>query len=697
MAIRRLMSILALVFYSIAINASAIAPNNVHKQTTLEILDTLEKRHFVDLIVDDQLSSRFLDNYIDRLDPEKVFFLASDIKEFKKKEFALDDELRQGINKSGFDIYQRFQQRLTDRLERLIDQLESDITSPLNFTADEKITIDRESAKWPENTQAANELWRKRIKSYFLNEKLADESFSESRKKLMKRYKNQLQRGTKNTAEDIYEVYINAFTGLYDPHTNYFSPKTSENFSIRMSRSLEGIGAVLQSEDSYTKVLRVVVGGPAHKQGELTAGDRIIAVAQGDKKEFTDVVGWRLDEVVALIRGPKNSIVRLQVESGVSANKTSKVVRIKRDKVELKDQAAKKAVIDLSSDSERPFRIGVIKIPDFYLDFPAYIKRDPNYLSTSKDVRRLLDELKEENIQGIIVDLRNNGGGSLYEATAVTDLFIDQGPVVQRGKDKGKKVSDFSQERAYYQGPLLVLINRLSASASEIFAGAIQDYNRGIIVGSQSFGKGTVQTLLPLKAQGELKITESKFYRVSGESTQHRGVIPDILMPELVNPEEIGESSYDTALAWSKTNPVRHGTYFSLEQLLPILSKNHEQRIKNDPGFIYLQERKNLFDRLADKKTISLNEKSRLREKKELEDKTLAIENRLRESKDLPIFKDYDEYKNDNDEKNKAREATAGSTLIDTEDDSVLTESGYILRDYISVLQKIRNQLAGKK
>jgi carboxyl-terminal processing protease len=372
-----------------------------------------------------------------------------------------------------------------------------------------------------------------------------------------------------------------------------------------MSLSLEGIGAVLQIEDGYTKVVRIVTAGPADKQGQLNASDKISGVAQGEDGEMVNVIGWRLDEVVELIRGPKDSIVRLEVISSSGTESAEKIIQIKREKVKLEDQAAQKAIINIEENGQL-FKVGVINIPTFYLDFEAYRNRDKNYRSTTKDVHRLLSELEAENVDGIIVDLRNNGGGSLYEATAVTDLFIDKGPVVQIGKDGGKKQSDFSQNNAKYRGPLVVLINRLSASASEIFAGAIQDYNRGLIVGSQSFGKGTVQTLKPLKSQGELKITESKFYRVSGESTQHRGVIPDISMPELIDTKEVGESSYDTALSWSKTQPVRHGTYFSLENILTLLNNKHRERIQHNPDFIYLNEQKALLKHINTRKVVSL-------------------------------------------------------------------------------------------
>jgi carboxyl-terminal processing protease len=345
-------------------------------------------------------------------------------------------------------------------------------------------------------------------------------------------------------------------------------------------------------------------------------------------------------------------------------------------------------------DGDKSYKVGVINIPAFYLDFEAYRKRDPNYRSTTKDVNRLLTELEEEGVDGVVVDLRNNGGGSLYEATAVTDLFIDKGPVVQIGKDGGKKTSDYSQNNARYRGPLVVLINRLSASASEIFAGAIQDYHRGVIVGSQSFGKGTVQTLTPLKSQGELKITESKFYRVSGESTQHRGVLPDVAMPELIDPNEVGESSYDTALAWSKTKPVRHGTYLSLGSIIDSLTKSHKERIERDPDFVYLNERKTLLDEVSNRNVISLNEKTRIQEKEQIELRSLTIENNRRKAKGLSVFKDYELFKTDTDEKSEARSANAGTTQIDTEEDAILKEAGHILKDLTAILRSTTKKVA---
>ncbi len=673
--------------YSVTSSNTNLQSTELQSKTTKEIVSTLESRHYFDILINDSLSARFLDNYLERLDPTKSFFFQSDIDEFKNKQFLLDDELKKGDNSTGFIIYQRLADRMTVRLNKTIEAI-NEIKPPLLFNKDESISTDTENAAWPLNEKQADELWRKRIKSYFLTQKLAGEAFDKSKESIIKRYQAQSKRINENSVEDVYEIYINAFTELYDPHTNYFSPRSSESFSIRMSLSLEGIGAVLQTEDGFTKVVRIVTAGPADKQGELKPADKISGVAQGTDGEIINVVGWRLNEVVDLIRGPKGSIVRLEVTSGKTADSVSKIIQIKRDKVKLEDQAAQKGVLEIAH-KDKTFKVGVINIPTFYLDFEAYRKRDPNYRSTAKDVYRLLTELEQENVDGIIVDLRNNGGGSLYEATAVTDLFIDKGPVVQIGKigaGGGHKTENYSRNNALYRGPLVVLINRLSASASEIFAGAIQDYKRGVIVGSQSFGKGTVQTLTPLKTQGELKITESKFYRVSGESTQHRGVIPDITMPELINVDEVGESSYDTALPWSEIQKVRYGSYFLPDSMLNKMVKNHEQRIATDPDFIYLNARKSLLDNLASATSISLKESQRIKEKEALEKQTLSIENKRRTAKGLTPYTNYEAFKNAADERDEAAAAAAGTTTIDTKDDAILKEAGYILKDYVDIL-----------
>lgn len=678
-------------------------PNSVeqaHKKSpalTKEILKILDERHFLTLALDDTLSSRLLDNYVDRLDPNKAFFYQSDINEFNQYRTILDDQLKKGDDSAGFVIYDRFTQRIEDRLQKVIALLQ-DKESIFDFTKEESLNTDTANNTWLATETDGDRYWRKRIKSFLLSQKLSGDSQDKSRQQLEKRYINQLSRVQKNSDEEVYEIYINSLTELYDPHTNYLAPRTSENFNINMSLSLEGIGAVLQTEDEFTKVVRVVSGGPAQKQGELQAADMITGVAQGDDGELVDVIGWRLDEVVQLIRGPKDSIVRLQISpSSDSPQKGTTYIRIKRDKVKLEDQAAQKAVFTVNNNGTA-YKVGVINIPAFYLDFEAYRKRDPNFKSTTRDVLKLLIELEEEEVDGVVIDLRNNGGGSLQEATTLTDLFIDKGPVVQIGRGDDNNSTTESRFNAHYRGPLVVMINRLSASASEIFAGAIQDYKRGLIVGSQSFGKGTVQSLTPLEAPGDLKITESKFYRVSGDSTQHRGVIPDISFPELLDTETIGESSYDTALAWSKTKAVPYSQYLPIANTVSALTSRHEVRIDKDPDFVYLTERKKLIDLYTDKKIISLNESIRLEEKNNFEQATLALENQRRLDKNLALFKSYEDLDKDNELKNTERAAKAGTTVIDTNDDAMLKEAGYILKDFSELLSEARkNKVARVK
>lgn len=662
-----------------------VGENDVNRATTLEIIEKLDKKHFVDLDLNDALSALLLDSYLEKLDPNKAFFYQSDIDEFNRYRTRLDDLLRVGDNSPGLIIYQRFRQRLEQRLQSVADQLQNKAFE-FDFSLDEVIPKNNENNVWFAHQQAADDYWRKRIKAYFLSQKLAGEPLQKSREQLIKRYQNQMTRVQENTPENIYELFINTFTELYDPHTNYLAPRTAENFNINMSLSLEGIGAVLQSEDEYTKVVRLVTGGPAQKQGDLSAADLIIGVAQGDDGEMIDVVGWRLDEVVSLIRGPKGSVVRLQVDPADPTENDLKTIRITRDKVDLEDQAAQKTVFTIDADG-RSFKVGVINIPAFYLDFQAYREGDSNYRSTTRDVFRMLSDFEREGVDGIVIDLRNNGGGSLQEATMLTDLFIDKGPVVQIGKGNMNSINR-SRYRASYRGPLVVMINRLSASASEIFAGAIQDYNRGLVVGSQSFGKGTVQSLTSLESRGDLKITESKFYRVSGDSTQHRGVIPDIEFPELLDTELIGESAYDTALAWSQTHPVPYDRYFPINKLLPALLERHSERVKRDPDFIFLNEQKSLLQSFDRRLNISLNESRRLQEKQQFEEAILNLENKRRESKGQSSFVDYEILKVHNEAENERRAANAGTAVIDIENDALLREAGYILRDFSELLAR---------
>ncbi len=666
-------------------------------QTAVDVIQKLSTRHYRGAPFGDELSEQMLAQYLETLDPAKAYFLSKDIDLFTKQyATTLDDTLSKGDLSAGKDIFDVFYERSTKRLNWVIDQLSSDTGFQFDFTKDEYLDLDEKKTQWPSSEEEANDLWRKRVKASLLSLKLAGEETQDARQKLLKRYKNQLHRLEQRDADDTFENLMNALTHLYDPHTSYFAPRTEENFNITMSLSLEGIGAVLQTEDEMTKVMRLVTGGPAAKQGQLKPADKIIAVGQGDDGEMVDVIGWRLDEVVKLIRGPKDTVVRLKVipsETGESSN--YKEIRISRAKVKLEEQAAKKGILQLT-DGTDIFKVGVINVPTFYLDFEAYRRGDRNVKSTTTDVFRLLQELKQENIDGLIIDLRNNSGGALQEATTLTDLFINQGPVVQIRQTSQSISRNYRSRRpAVYRGPLVVLTNRLSASASEIFAGAIQDYNRGIIVGSQSFGKGTVQSLNAVVA-GQLKLTESKFYRVSGDSTQHRGVIPDVKFPFLVDSQEVGESSYETALPWDQIHPVPHDSYFNLDPLLPKLVEKHEARKKLDPDFTFLQQQVHLLSEAKQRTRLSLNEDTRKQEQQQLKSQSLAIENERRKAKGLSEFASIDDLEKDQTEKVAEATEDAGKMELNTDDDAFLSEAGYILIDMINLLETQQKEALAK-
>ena len=692
-------ALLLIVLASIYAEASIVAPlqhTKAQSETIKDVIAKLQSRHYREQTVDDELSKKFLEQYLTTLDPAKLFFYSKDVEGFEKNKDNFDDFFKRGNLEPGFDIYHTFRQRLVSRLESVLDMLDDD-NIKFNFTEKDSLALDREDSAWPVTRDEADVLWYKRLKLSLLNLKLAGKTLDEARDTLRRRYKNQLNRVMQQDSVDVFETMVNALATLYDPHTNYWSQRTSENFDINMSLSLEGIGAVLQSEDEFTKVVRLVAGGPADKQGQLKAADKIISVGQGSDGELVDVVGWRLDEVVNLIRGPKNTVVKLEVMSTDSpANAESKTVRINRGKVKLEDQAAQKAVLELT-DGVDLYKIGVIHLPAFYIDFEAYNNRDLNFKSSTQDILNLLDELRAENVDGVILDLRNNGGGSLHEATRLTDVFIDQGPVVQiRSPDGRINRHHRSHSKARYRGPLVVLVNRLSASASEIFAGAIQDYHRGLIVGSESFGKGTVQSVTPL-LEGKLKITESKFYRVSGESTQHRGVVPDIALPLLIDTEEVGEAAYDNALPWDQIHAVPHATYFNYEPLIPQLMDSHNKRVANDPDFTFILDQIHIMEENKRKKIVSLNEQERIQEKERLEKQAMAIDNKRRLGKQLKPYKTLEEFRKSEEESEEKQQEQAASNQqnrIDVDGDTLLIETGNILVDMIRISSTSNTQQA---
>ena len=667
------------------IDAPFEARNFTPKQVTSskQSLHQLLGRHYQKQRLDDDLSSKIFDLYIESMDGTRSYLLKSDIAEFEKYRLKLDDGLIKGNLDAPFFMYNRLQQRITERLSFLLKQL-PEKAKKYDFSKDEKLSLDRKNADWSETQEELDDLWRKRLKNSILNLRLADKEDKDIYELLAKRYQNQLNRTHLATEEDGFQLYMNSVTHAFDPHTAYFSPRNTENFNINMSLSLQGIGAVLQTEDEHTKVVRLVPAGPADKAGQLQPADKITGVGQEDG-EIVDVIGWRLDEVVDLIRGAKGTTVQLEIIPSDATDLKTKVIKIVRDEVKLEEQSAQKEIIEIKQ-GDRVLKVGVIDIPTFYIDFQGRQEGKKDFKSTTRDVERLVNELKEEKVDGIIVDLRNNGGGSLDEALSLTDLFIDRGPVVQVRYSNGyvQVLPEYKNQKegTVYDGPLGVLTNRLSASASEIFAGAIQDYGRGIVVGGQTFGKGTVQSVLPLE-HGQLKLTQAKFYRVSGDSTQHQGVIPDILFPSLFDKEKIGESALDEALAWDTIRPAGYKAKKDFQQWLPVLREKHQDRIESNPDFVYLNNQKELMTDLRARTDITLNEKQRKQEREDNEKQRLEIENKRRKAKGMELLEALQTEEELLAEAEQAEKDKKDGKESEKEEepDALLVEAGHILTD----------------
>ena len=658
----------------------SLQPDRDEIVASLNVVELLKRHHYSKPPLDDARSVIIYDSYIKLLDPARSYFTAADIAEFDKWKTQFDDFLKSGNLDPGFTIYKRYLDRVKQRLDFALAELDKGVDK-MDFTTHETLLIDRKDAPWMKDQAELDDLWRKRVKDEVLRQKLAGKEPKQIQETLTKRYKNQLARLDQTRAEDIFQAYINTFAQSYDPHTNYLSPDNAENFDINMSLSLEGIGAVLQSDNDQVKIVRLVPAGPAAKTKQVATADKIIGVAQGNK-EMVDVVGWRLDEVVKLIRGPKGSVVRLEIipASNAPSDQTTKIVSITREAVKLEEQAAKKSVLKLKQDG-RDYKLGIIEIPAFYLDFKAYRAGDPEYKSTTRDVKKLLTELQKEKVDGVVIDLRNNGGGSLQEATELTSLFIEKGPtVLVRNSDGRVDVLEDENPGAFYKGPLALLVNRLSASASEIFAGAMQDYHRALIIGGQTFGKGTVQTIQPLN-HGELKLTLAKFYRVSGQSTQHQGVLPDIDYPSIIDTKEIGESALPEAMPWDTIRPAIRPASDPFKPFLAQLKAQHEARSDKDAEFTYIRDRLALTQKLMNEKTVSLNEQERRARHDEIEAKQLALENVRRKAKGEEPLKELK--KEDEDALPAEDENTK------PEDDAYLSETGRILIDYLSASTKV--------
>ena len=680
-------------FLTLGAQSSALAPTAAQSDTLKEIIDVIEDRHYASRRYDDGLSAQHFTAYLDALDPQRMFFEADDIAAFSQWQLTLDNAGRAGDLEPAFTIFNNFHDELKDRLTEILETLPQTLGG-FDYEVEEYLEIDRSAMPWAKDDTELDERWRKRLKNQALSLLLAEKAPAEIPETLERRYQNQLKRLAQYNAQDVFQIYANTLAEQYDPHTNYFSPRRAENFDINMSLSFEGIGAILQIDDEYAKVTRLVPAGPADKQGGLRPSDLIMGVGQGETGPIEDVIGWRLDEIVDLIRGPRDTTVRLEVIPDKGKTDQRRVVPIRRNEVKLEEQAAQKEIIEFTDEEDQTHRVGVIDIPAFYIDFEAYRQGDKLYRSTTRDVKKLVDELVAEGVEGIVIDLRDNGGGSLQEANQLTGLFIEYGPTVQIRSAESRVWRDGKRRRSqYYEGPLAVMINRLSASASEIFAGAIQDYGRGIIVGEQSFGKGTVQSLVPLQ-EGQLKITESKFYRVSGGSTQHRGVVPDIDYPSLFDPEKIGESALDNALAWDQIAPTRFNRYNNYDTIIPTLASMHNARAANDPDYQFLQDQVEMAQDARAISALPLQQSGRIAMRDEQEALALAIENKRRLSKGLEPLATLDtddEIAADPPIVSNEETALPQNTPLETGDDEeatpdvLLLETGKILVDSISL------------
>ena len=604
-------------------DTSILEPEAIHVKKAQVVTGLINYNHYSKKELNDDISSALLDEYISNLDYNRYYFQDSDIKRFNNYRYSLDDDLMKGRLETAYEIYNIYKQRFLERAKKNLEIIKKDF----DFSIDEYLVVDREKAPWAKNDAELDELWRKRIKNEVLGLVLSNKTVEESREVIQKRYERLIKGMNQMKSEDVFQLYMNSFSVIYDPHTSYFSPFNSQNFNMDMNKSFEGIGARLQSQDDYTLVREIIPGGPAFKGKELKANDKIIGVAQGDDSEFTDVVGWRLDEVVGLIRGAKGTVVRLQILSDDDApDATPHVVRLVRDKIKLEEQSASKKVISYDMNGKK-YKMGVITIPSFYIDFEEYRSGIENYKSTTNDVRKLLTELDEEGVDGLIIDLRYNGGGALQEAIDLSGLFIKKGTIVQVKSSNGKiRVYADEDPAKVYNGPLTVMVNSFSASASEIFAGAIQDYKRGVIIGEQTYGKGTVQNLLDLQRYiedekggvGQLKLTFSKYYRATGSSTQHNGVTPDIVLPSLYSQDEVGESSEPTALPWDEIASSKFIPENDLsDDILNTLKKSFNKRLNADDELKQLIANIQEIQKLRDRDKISLQKAKREKEAEE--------------------------------------------------------------------------------
>jgi carboxyl-terminal processing protease len=629
-----------------ALPTGSPAPTDRQRMIARQVGTILEESHFRRANIDDRISAEVYEKYLDFMDGQRSYFIAADIADFEPQRLRFDDMIRTGEIDPAYAIFARFQQRNRERIRFALTQLAKEP----DWTLNESFEFDRKKQAWPASLAELDELWRKRVKNDALSLLLAGKTWPEAADVLRKRYERVLKRVDQITPEDVFENLMNSYARTFDPHSSYFSPRSSEEYRIQMSLNYEGIGASLQLIDDYVTVMNIIEGGPAAVAASLATNDRITAVGQGKDGPLTDVIGWRIDDVVQLIRGKGGTQVRLQVlGAGAAPGSPEKVLEFTRGKVTLEAQAARKEIKTIKR-GDRELKVGVINVPGFYSDYEAQRAGNEDYRSTTRDVRRLIDELRKEKIDGLVLDLRGNGGGFLPEAQSLTGLFIDRGPVVQVKFSTGEKeVLDDADAGTAYGGPLAVLVDRFSASASEIFAGAIQDYRRGVVLGQRTFGKGTVQNLVPLSkwssrpVNGQLTVTIGKFYRITGESTQHRGVEPDVPLASPIDLAEVGESVLDDALPWDRIAGVPFNAARSTTAPFAQLATEEGQRSRTDPDYRWLVSDIAASDQLREMKAVSLNLKQRRDERTLLDAQRLARENTRRAQHQLPALKSVEE------------------------------------------------------
>ncbi len=681
----RLSALLLLAFISVcsaktsSVAVSDLNPSASQVRATELITHFMGRYHYRKTHLNDTLSEQILKRYLDRLDPNHGYFLASDIKAFDKYRHTFDDALLNARLEAPFEIFRVYR----SRVEACIRHAEALLGQDFDFDRDEEYIFDRSEQPWPADIAARDEIWRKRVKNDVLSLRLSGKKDDDIRETLGKRYHRIATSIEQLNAEDVFQFFINSYTASIEPHTSYFSPRTSENFKIRMSLSLEGIGAVLQTDNDYTLVREIIPGGPAAMSEQLHPDDRIVGVGQGQDGVIEDVVGWRLDDVVDLIRGNKGSTVRLRIlPKGSGQAGPTRDIALVRDKIKLEEQAAKKSLLEVGDQ-----RFGVIDLPAFYMDFDARARGERDYRSTTRDVRKLIGELVDEQVKGIIIDLRANGGGSLTEAINLAGLFIETGPIVQVKDSSGHiEIDKDTDPSIAYAGPLAVLVDRNSASASEIFAGAIQDYHRGIIIGEPTFGKGTVQNLIDLDRfadkdsgrMGQLKATIAQFFRINGDSTQHRGVVPDIIFPTALDNNDQGERALDNALPWASVHPASFAAQHAPVELFAEARRQYQQRIAHDPAFKVIEEQTRASMAARERHSLSLLESRRRAEWKDNEARQKRWQNTLRIAQGLPPLADGEQAGSPDD-----AEGQAPQEKQDAPPDVLLREAGNILKDLI--------------